>query len=316
VAGPGIAVRAKWLVDSSDVAVPMVGLYALRALMRQRRYYNQRIAGEPAGLSLAQVRKIVGDMFTDMEDAGYFQENFGKDCVDNGLEYGSAGRDISAYIYRRTRLENVWPFRASCGSLDEVELFTMLEFLWDHASKGLSGRNHDFGGCGMHYETFNKKAGQDKWRIEVNEILIEYGDGFEMTASGEIRQLGPAGLRDILNSALPVNASVDDVVQKVDLAVQKFRSGRSTWPDRKDAVRELADVLELIRPRAKAHLLTEDERALFNLANNYGIRHHNEAQKKNYDKVTWLTWMFYVYLSTIHLLLRLPDGKNAGSAPR
>jgi hypothetical protein len=69
-------------------------------------------------------------------------------------------------------------------------------------------------------------------------------------------------------------------------------------------VRDLADVLEYLRPKVKALLTSADEKDIFNIANNFGIRHHNDQQKTGYEASLWLSWMFYFYLSTIHVLLR------------
>ena len=73
--------------------------------------------------------------------------------------------------------------------------------------------------------------------------------------------------------------------------------------DRRNAVRELADVLEYLRPQVKDHM-KDDENDLFNIANNFGIRHHNQKQKTRYDQALWLSWIFYVYLAAIHLVVR------------
>ena len=54
----------------------------------------------------------------------------------------------------------------------------------------------------------------------------------------------------------------------------------------------------------KGMAFTDHERDLFNLANNFGIRHHNDHQKTSYDANIWLSWMFYFYLATIHVVLR------------
>jgi hypothetical protein len=54
---------------------------------------------------------------------------------------------------------------------------------------------------------------------------------------------------------------------------------------------------------------SKDEGDLFNIANNFGIRHHNELQKTSYDSI-WLNWMFYFYLATVHTLVRM-IGKDA-----
>ena len=77
-------------------------------------------------------------------------------------------------------------------------------------------------------------------------------------------------------------------------------------------MRDLADVLEYLRPTAKSVLKHEDEADLFSLANNFGIRHHNQRQKTSYDEAIWLSWMFYYYLSTIHACQRLINKKRTG----
>jgi len=53
-----------------------------------------------------------------------------------------------------------------------------------------------------------------------------------------------------------------------------------------------------------------DENDLFNLANNFGIRHHKETQKTQYDKPIWLSWLFYYYLATIHAVVRLIEQRR------
>jgi hypothetical protein len=67
-------------------------------------------------------------------------------------------------------------------------------------------------------------------------------------------------------------------------------------------------------------MLRGDEGALFNIANNFTIRHPNESQKGNYDTAIWHSWIFYVNLSTIHLITRLVNRKArqqaAGKARR
>lgn len=71
------------------------------------------------------------------------------------------------------------------------------------------------------------------------------------------------------------------------------------------AVRELFDVLEKLRPEVKAEMLRGDEGDLFNIANNFAIRHLNEKQKGNYDSALWHSWMFYNNLATVHVITRL-----------
>jgi hypothetical protein len=56
--------------------------------------------------------------------------------------------------------------------------------------------------------------------------------------------------------------------------------------------------------------LSKDEADLFNIANNFALRHHRATQRDDYDDA-WLTWLFYVYLATTHLVL----GRVAGINP-
>jgi hypothetical protein len=60
-----------------------------------------------------------------------------------------------------------------------------------------------------------------------------------------------------------------------------------------------------LREKAKKYLEEEDEKNIFNIANNFGIRHHNPNQKTKYDNSIWFSWIFYYYLATIHALIRV-----------
>ncbi len=68
-------------------------------------------------------------------------------------------------------------------------------------------------------------------------------------------------------------------------------------------------MLEYLRPQLKQILSSNDESDLFNLANNFGIRHHNQRQKTDYDPA-WLSWIFHHYLATIHLATRLVEQRG------
>lgn len=85
--------------------------------------------------------------------------------------------------------------------------------------------------------------------------------------------------------------------------------------DRRHAVRELADVLEPLRDSIKSEMLPKDEREIFRLANGFAIRHNNREQIQLYDDSIWLSWAFYVYLATIHSVLRVAAREEQRSAP-
>jgi len=69
----------------------------------------------------------------------------------------------------------------------------------------------------------------------------------------------------------------------------------------------MADVFEWLRDSGglKAVLARRDESDLFNIANNFAIRHHEQSQKGNYDRSIWYNWMFHFYLATYHAVIRM-----------
>jgi len=180
----------------------------------------------------------------------------------------------------------------------------LIEFLHDFCSKGIDGYYHSWNDCGHHYEVFNDKEGQKHFRDSINTMFKKSNHKYELSENGEILQLADTGLSHLFDADIPTDDK-DNIEIKVEKAILKFRRYKSTLDDRQDAIRDLVDVLEFLRPQAKQLLQKKDESDLFNIANNYGIRHHNEIQKNNYDKPIWLSWMFYHYLATIHALLRI-----------
>jgi hypothetical protein len=141
----------------------------------------------------------------------------------------------------------------------------------------------------------------------VNPALERYEQPLKMTSAGEIIVLAPEEFRPLLDAPVPAIADDDLVTARVDEAKRIFQSRASTNADRRQAVRELADVLEVLRPEIREEMLSKDERELFHLANGFAIRHNNREQRRDYDHAIWLSWAFYVYLATIHAVLRLRD---------
>ncbi len=273
--------------------------------MIKRKYYSLRTGRIPDsdGLTFEVLKKLILIAYRSMDQDGYFQKYFGIDCTDGYLP-GELGEDIPSVLYVNLRKENLFPIWNNLPNYTEDDLFDILEFLHDHSSKGLEGDYHGWNNCGIHFQKFDDLAGQSVFREKINPLLQEYQQGYEISEQGEILILADTGLATLLEADLP---STDDanINEKVNAAVTKFRSYRSSLTERREAVRDLADVLEFLRPQLKTKLVKQDENDLFNIANNFGIRHHNQEQKTGYDKAIWYSWMFYFYLATIHAALRI-----------
>ena len=253
-------------------------------------------------------------VYEQLYEDGYFQEAFGYKCVDSGFVPGTV-RDPDLAIFLAIRKRDLWPIQKFSSGYSEDDLFDMIEFLFQHVSKPTEGWYHNWSDCGYHWNKFAIDLGQVEFCEKMNVVLGHYESPFELSPNGEVLRTPDQGFETILAAELPSKDA--NVHERVAAAVLKFRRHGSTPDDRRDAVRDLADVLEYLRPHAKDHLSSKDEGELFNIANNFGIRHHNPKQKTKYDAGAWLNWMFYIYLATIHVLVRKMDeaGRGKGAVP-
>jgi hypothetical protein len=81
------------------------------------------------------------------------------------------------------------------------------------------------------------------------------------------------------------------------------------------AIRDLADVFEWLKKTRNLGTVLDgkSESAIFELASNFDIRHHNSKQKTNYDRAIWYSWIFHFYLATSHVSVRLLMKKEAAA---
>lgn len=271
--------------------------------MTNHTYYSLRTGSNPAkdGFAYNDLKELFQRVYENLSEDGYFDESFGFWCVDNDHVPGKVP-DVELEIFLKIRKKNLWPISKFIEFYNEDDLFDIIEFLYMHVSKPIDGNYHSWNNCGMHWETFNKAEGQKEFREKINEVLGMYVGKFEVSEKGEILTKPEIGFEKIFEADIP--STDKSVTERIDSAIRQYRRHGSTLDDRRQAVRDLADILEYLRPKVKSILTNKDEKDLFNIANNFGIRHHNEKQKTNYDTALWLSWMFYYYLATIHVLLR------------
>lgn len=273
-----------------------------------RAYWSERSGRRPAArkLTATQVRTLFASYVAELESRGSLQESFGYDCVDAGFVAGSLGPAIDERMLLILGHEGIWPISVE-SALDwsEDEFFDIVEFLYDHVSSGDKrfGQHHTFAGCGWHFDRFDRGSARAEYRGRINELLGRLETGYELSEPGEILRSTPDGLAPLLDAELPGLTSDDS--DHVAAAIHKFRSRSSTPTQRRDAVRDLADVLESIRADVKAHLFSEDERAIFEIANKFWIRHNKPGERRKYDHEAWWSWLFYLYLDSIALVTRL-----------
>lgn len=283
--------------------------------MEKRRYYSQR-KKNTSGKSfdnLETLRKLFIVVSDDFADKGYFAKSFGYICEDAGHVVGTLGGKIKDKILLILRKSDLWPFLPPFTFIEdkdarqffsEEDVFDVIELLFDNAAKPREAYYHSWNACGNHYSDFDVDLGKIEWRDEINQLLRDYKSGYELNEQGEIVTLFYEELDTLAETALP-SQDPENIENKVYRAIEKFRSRHSSIQDRKDSIRELADVCEFLKKQAQPTLNRKDEQVLFEIANNFGIRHHDGKQMTNYDPSIWLSWMFHFYLATIHAWLRL-----------
>lgn len=267
------------------------------------RYFSQRTGKNPnpKGLPLSDLVDLFRRVFDQMRSDGYFDEAFGFQCIDLGAVQGKV-KDVELEMLLAIRKRDLWPISDRAVHYSEDDLFDVIEFLFRHVSKPVQGTMHSYGDCGMHWETFNRKDGRIAFVEKINSVLKHYCNPFELSTKGEVLVGSEEGFEQIFEADIP--ADDNNIRTRIESATRQFRKHASSLDDRRQAVRDLADVLEYLRPRMQELLTQKDERDLFNIANNFGVRHHNDQQKTSYDAALWLSWMFYFYLATIHVVLR------------
>ena len=273
--------------------------------MEEREYYGVRkgffIQNERSDIDMFKRAFLI--LYRKLYKEGYFQAYFGKQCVDydNSIE-GYLGSDIETAIYLKTKNKELWPIHERIESFSLVDLFTVIELLYDCSSKPISSYDHDWNNCGIHVTQSDDEFGKLDFRNQINPMLKKYLK-VELSKDGEILEIVEEGFEPLFLAPIP--SEDKNVKSRIDSAVIKFRRKVSTVDDRRDALRDLADVLEYLRSKIKTVLMSKEENELFQIANTFGIRHHNKNQKTDYDIPIWHSWFFYCYYSTIHACLRL-----------
>ncbi len=282
----------------------------LRWKMANKQYYSTHIDKNPnsKGFKLFDFLPLFIRLYNQLTLDGYFTESFGFMCVDSGYIPGKVPDPVYDILIR-LRKKDIWPIENKAEMFSEEDLFDVIEYLFDNVSKPVSGKYHDWQDCGMHWETFNIEEGKQYYTVKINELLELYDKKYILTDHGGILQKADKGFDKIFEADIPTKDI--NIKEKIDNAIHRFRKYGSSIEERRLAVRDLADVLEYLKPNLKRLLSTKDESDLFNIANNFGIRHHNDKQHNNYDKSLWFSWMFYYYLATIHLILRKIDNDNS-----
>jgi hypothetical protein len=161
-----------------------------------------------------------------------------------------------------------------------------------------------------------RRPSPDLYRWKVNELLARTDLGLRLADTGpDTGRLVhvPGDDRDrLVTQALATPDATG--WPTVEHAVERFRSRTASREDKRLAVVALAGLLEERQQQLRpAGLLRKDEDALFNIANNFNLRHRNARQQSDYSE-DFLEWLYWWYLATVELTDRLLTRPAAAAA--
>ncbi len=272
-----------------------------------RPLYSSR--AKSASLTVVDLHKRLAHLYLLFRDRDFFKEKAGITRADlpEVIKHKAAAR-------LRLRGEPFPIERWAPVDKTEDNVFDAIEFLHDHVSKPVYlewKKDYETGQQYEDYGEYDEAAGQKEFRDEASGFLADYKTGFELAKGGKVLAMGTGGLQPLLDAEI-IPYDEENVDSRVRNAIVKWRNRHLSLSDRKDAIRELADVFEWLKKnRCLDNVLDrKDESAIFEIANQFAIRHHNPAQRKDYDQDIWYSWMFHLYLATYHACVRMLKRKG------
>lgn len=295
----------RWLGDLADAAPGL-------PLDRPRPYYSQRVQGD-ADTSESMLRTIarrVRALIDEFAADLYFDEVFHVECIEFNFLPGSTPEEV---LDSNVGKPHLWS--DEFNGWTEADLCDFIEVFHDQMARPTRRWFHSFSWtpCGWHAESFSRRSGQAIYRWRMNQLLDTTSFDFRLAETGKdtgrmVRRV-PNGLGRLMDEVL-ADAAVEDPEAH---AISLFRKRGATREDRRSAVVTLAGILEDRRELLKDRLWTKDEGALFDIANNFDLRHRKADQRGDYD-AEFLEWIFYWYLATVNLTKRLSGEQTPGRA--
>lgn len=248
-------------------------------------------------------------LLLELQDRGYFPIALPRWCSDAPVNFD----EVSERVRRAIHMPFGWDGTQTMGGdWDEPVLYSIIEYFHDQAQRPRTILyHHEYGDCGPHYDAHSAESGGAVYRWRVNELLRRHRVELVVGRSGEERG------RLIHRFGSPIDDSADaraaegegNPEDEVAHAIRDFRERGASSTQKRQALALLAGALESRRGKAKV-LLGKDEDDLFNIANNFGIRHRNDRQRTAYGD-EFLDYMFGTFLSSVTLLEAL-ERRDAG----
>ena len=269
-----------------------------------KEYYSQRAGRTPNTITMDDLASIIRIVFKRFVEKGYFLYSFGE-IVKSGYSdpYYSEKLFEELTITFGSRYGEILQCLGSSMRVKHNSIFDLIEFLADHVAKIKPNVRYPNGDYVPVQSEIFVDEGREEWCAEINQHLTRLDPPYRLNALCQIESLPPKGLQDLVDNC--ANPSQDDGVHDtIKHACRMFLKHNSTRKDKCMSVTALAGILERIRKDVKKYVQNKDAQDLYNIANNYSIRHSNDKQKTDYGD-EYLHWIFYYFLATIDLVGKL-----------
>lgn len=247
-----------------------------------------------------------------LDSTGYFDLSAGSLCPDSDTardHHETLRRLIWPHLLEEVKVPFMLVTPGQPDGLPHDQFLTLLEVVHDHVARPRVRYEHSFYDGHYDYGDCDEHSGQAVYRWKTNSILEKYQLGYRLADTGSDRGLVVTVTEDPRDDLIEtVRVDIPDGAsnqERIGHAISLFRGRSASTADKRSACKNLADVLENRRSLVKEHLVRKDEGALFQIANEYGIRHHDARQRTDYDQDVFLDWVFWNYLATVELTNRL-----------
>ena len=269
-----------------------------------KEYYSQRAGKTPSAITIDDLASIIRIAFKRFVTKGYFLYSFGKiDKSGYSDPYYSQKLFEELTIIFGSRDGEILQCLGSSMRVNRNSLFDLIEFLADRVAKIKPNVRYPNDDYVPTQSEISVDEGREEWCAEINQHLTRLDPPYRLNVLCQIESLPPEGLQDLVdNCANPSQG--DGMNDTIKHACRMFLKHNSTREDKRMSLTALVGILEQVREDVKKCIQHDDEQNLFNIANNYSIRHNNIKQKTDYGD-EYFHWVFYYFLATIDLVGKL-----------
>ncbi|OIJ12958.1 hypothetical protein BKP35_10385 [Anaerobacillus arseniciselenatis] len=261
--------------------------YSERNNIRERERYNEKDLSE-----------LFVQTYYELSDKKMFEELIGyTDTWGNRIKGKIAG-SFDTFVFKRIGKRDLVPIDDEIFYRED-DVFDLMELFYDYVSQPVKIQP---------IREYDKEAGKNEFRKEMNTILNNYGKGFELSVQGYIREIIDTGLEKVVDEKHEF-VNDDDSEKRIEDAKKKFFHYKADEADKRGAILEVGAVLEKLKKTGKLGFNKKDENDLFEVLNNFSLRHNRPDQKPNYDKGIFYPWLFFNLLSAVDASLKLQKRK-------